>query len=439
MTTKSTVAIVGRPNVGKSTLFNRLVGRRQAIVHDRPGVTRDRIIGEATLGEQPVHLIDTGGLQMSEDILGLNDQVFLAVEESDLLLFLVDGKEGKNTADEEVWDALRRLGKPTVLVVNKSDVKAAQYNEADFFTLGIPSLVAVSAEHGLGMEDLHEAIAELLPHRAEEAPEQDLPALAIVGRPNVGKSSLLNRFVGSERALVSPVAGTTRDPIDSILEVNGVSYRLIDTAGIRRRSKVSGAAEELAVMMAKRQLDRAEIALLVLDAADGVTTGDLAIAGAAWDLGRAMVVLVNKWDLLDDEARERFDRDWPRLAELAFEPERVNLSALTGRSLDKVFPAVERARAAYRIKLATSEVNRLFQAAVSRHKAPAERGKPWNLLYATQVKSAPPTFVLFANRSMPRSAPYRRYLENFVRRELGLSGVPIRLKIKSRSRRAGTA
>ncbi|MCP4201744.1 MAG: ribosome biogenesis GTPase Der [bacterium] len=436
---RATVAIVGRPNVGKSTLFNRLVGRRQAIVHDRPGVTRDRITGPTTLGERPVHLIDTGGLQMSEDILGLNEQVFLAVEESDLLLLVVDGKEGRSAGDEEVWQALRRYGKPTVLVINKGDVKVAEANQAEFFALGISPQVLVSAEHGLGLEELHRAVAELLPEQAVEEGAPDLPSLAIVGRPNVGKSSLLNRFVGADRALVSPLAGTTRDPVDSILEVGETTYRLVDTAGIRRRSQVSGEAEELAVMMARRQLERAELALLVVDAADGITTGDLAIAGAAWDLGRAMVILVNKWDLVDEEARRRLDDSWPRLAELAFEPERVNLSAETGRGLDKVFPAVERVRVAYRVSLATSEVNRIFQRAVSRHQAPAERGKPWNLLYATQVKTGPPTFVLFANRSLPRNASYRRYLENFLRRELGLSGVPIHLKIKTRSRRGDSA
>ncbi len=435
MPVRATVAIVGRPNVGKSTLFNRLVGRRQAIVHDLPGVTRDRVTARTELGERPVHLIDTGGLQMGDDALGLNQQVFLAVEESDLLLLVVDGKDGLIAADREVWQALRRYGKPTVLVVNKGDVKAAVANESEFFELGVSPQILLSAEHGLGMPDLHEAAADLLPPAVEVEDEPEIPSLAIVGRPNVGKSSLLNRFVGADRALVSPVAGTTRDPVDSILTVGEATYRLIDTAGIRRRSQVSGEAEELAVMMARRQLERAELALLVVDAAAGLTTGDLAIAGAAWDMGRALVVLINKWDLIDEETRRQLEDSWPRLAELAFEPERVNLSAETGRGVDKVFPAVARALAAYRAELTTAEVNRIFQAAVSRHQAPAERGKPWNLLYATQVKKGPPTFVLFANRSLPRSNPYRRYLENYLRREVGLSGVPIRLKIKVRSRR----
>ncbi|MFQ5525981.1 MAG: ribosome biogenesis GTPase Der [Thermoanaerobaculia bacterium] len=437
MAIRATVAIVGRPNVGKSTLFNRLVGRRQAIVHDLPGVTRDRVTARTSLGDHPVHLIDTGGLQMAEDVLGLNSQVFLAAEESDLLLFVVDGKDGSTAADEEVWQALRRYGKNTVLVVNKGDVKTARENEAEFFAYGISPQVLISAEHGLGLPELHAAAADLLPEAIEETDEPEVPSLAIVGRPNVGKSSLLNRFVGSERALVSPVAGTTRDPVDSLLTVGETTYRLVDTAGIRRRSQMSGDAEELAVMMARRQLERAELALLVIDAAAGITTGDLAIAGAAWDMGRALVVLVNKWDLIDDEARKRLDDSWPRLEELAFGPERVNVSAETRRGVEKVFPAVARALEAFRAELSTSEVNRLFQTAVNRHQAPAERGKPWNLLYATQVKKGPPTFVVFANRSLRRASPYRRYLENFLRRQLGLHGVPIHLKIKVRSRRGG--
>ena len=433
MAIRATVAIVGRPNVGKSTLFNRLVGRRQAIVHDLPGVTRDRVTAETQLGDRPVHLVDTGGLQVKEDVLGLNEQVFLAVQESDLLLFVTDGKEGLTAGDQEVWEALRPMGKATILVVNKGDVKAAVYNEPEFYGLGISSQVLLSAEHGLGMGDLHEAAAELLPEAIEEDDDPEIPSIAIVGRPNVGKSSLLNRFVGAERALVSPVAGTTRDPVDSLLTVGEVTYRLVDTAGIRRRSQVSGDAEALAVMMARRQLERAELALLVVDASAGITTGDIAIAGAAWDMGRAMVVLVNKWDLIDEEGHRRFEESWPRMEELACGPERVNVSAETRRSVDKVFPTVARALKAYRTELSTSEVNEIFHRAVARHHAPAERGKPWNLLYATQVKKGPPTFIVFANRRLPRTSAYRRYLENFLRREVGLDGVPIHLKVKTRS------
>ncbi len=427
-----TVAIVGRPNVGKSTLFNRLLGSRKAIVHDQPGVTRDRITGLGEIEDgRPVLWIDTGGLVPGEDALGLNNQVLLAVEESDLLVLVVDGKEGLVAADEQVWSELRRFGKPTVLAVNKADTSAAQDAFHEFHALGIEPQILVSAEHALGIGDLREAMSRLLPE-GPEAAASTAPALAIVGRPNVGKSSLLNRLLGEPRALVSEQAGTTRDPVDSLLESGDRSYLLIDTAGIRRRSKVSGTPEELAVMMARRQVERADLALLVVDAAQGVTSGDLAIAGAVWELGRAAVVLVNKWDLLEGAARQRLEGSWPRLAEVLAGPRRVNVSALTGRGLDRVLPAVAATLEAYRRQLGTAEVNRLFQEAAQRHRPPAERGRPWKLYYATQVSTGPPTFMLFANRGLPRSSSYRRYLENTLRESLELAGIPARLVVRKR-------
>ncbi|MGB5573028.1 MAG: ribosome biogenesis GTPase Der [Thermoanaerobaculia bacterium] len=425
------VAIVGRPNVGKSTLFNRLLRQRKAIVHDQPGVTRDRITGQMELDDQgSVVLVDTGGLVPGDDLLGLNQQVLLAVEESDLLIFVVDGKEGLVPADETVWQALRAYSKPSILVVNKADTRAAQEGYFEFYRLGFDKQILVSAEHALGIGDLHDAIAEMLPP-AVEAEEIDAPHLAIVGRPNVGKSSLLNRMLGENRALVSPVPGTTRDPIDTLLTSDGEEYLLIDTAGIRRRSQVSGAPEELAVMMARRQLDRADVALLVIDASQGITSGDLAIAGTAWELGRPSVVLLNKWDLLNEKSRERLDETSQRLEELLASPPRVNISALTGRAVEKVLPAAAALLSLLDTRPGTSELNRILAAAVARHRAPHLAGKPWKLKYATQVSSAPPTFVVFANRRLPRQAPYRRYLENFLRRELGIWGIPIRLVIRT--------
>jgi GTP-binding protein len=428
-----TVAIVGRPNVGKSTLFNRLVGRRQAIVHDLPGVTRDRIVGLAQLdGDRPFQLVDTGGLVPGNDPLGLNRQVLLAVEESDLLLFVVDGKQGLVPADEEVWHRFRPYGKPAILVVNKGDTREARERFTEFYRLGIDRMLLLSAEHGGGVEDLRDALALALPE-ATAAPEADAPAVAIVGRPNVGKSSLLNQIAGRERALVSPQAGTTRDPVDTLIERGGGKrYLLIDTAGIRRRSQVTGVAEGLAVMMARRQIERANVAVLVVDAAQGVTSGDLAIAGSIWELGRAAVVAVNKWDLLDAERREALEDSWERLGRLLAEPARVNVSALTGRGVEKLFPAIDAALAAYTTKLGTGEVNRLFEQALARRHPPAVHGREWKLYYATQVSTAPPTFMLFANRTLARSDTYRRYLENRLRETLGLPGVPIRLVIRKR-------
>ncbi len=429
-----TVAIIGRPNVGKSTLFNRLVGRRQSIVHDLPGVTRDRIVGRAEMDDGlTVELIDTGGLVPGDDPLGLGDQVVLAIEESDLLLLLVDGKEGLVAADERVWEDVRRRGKPTVLVVNKGDTKAASEQFVDFYQLGLEHQLLLSAEHGRGIEELRQRVAELIPQEAEIPADDSIPSLAIVGRPNVGKSSLLNRLIGQPRALVSDVAGTTRDPVDTVLEWDGRSYRLIDTAGIRRRSQVSGVAEQVAVMFARRQIERADAVVLVVDAAAGVTSGDLQVAGAAWELGRGVVVAINKWDLLDAEARVDLEESWPRLEELLASPPRVNISALSGRRVDRLLPAVDTLLERLRLELPTSEINRLFERAIQAHHPPQYKGRPWRLYYATQVATAPPTFMLFANRSLERRDTYRRYLENRLRRELDLDGVPIRLVIRKRT------
>jgi GTP-binding protein len=433
MSLTAVVAIVGRPNVGKSTLFNRLVGRRQSIVHDQPGVTRDRIVGAVEFGDRPAQLVDTGGLVPGADPLGLGKQVELAIAESDLLLLLVDGKEGLVNADEKIWEKLRRLGKPTILVVNKADTRAAQSGFDEFYRLGVATQILVSAEHGLGISDLRDAIAAILPESVAAA-SPVAPPVAIVGRPNVGKSSLLNRLAGHERVLVSPVAGTTRDPIDTLIEREGRHYLLIDTAGIRRRSQATGAPEELAVLMAQRQIERADVGVLVIDAEQGVTGGDLAIAGAIWEAGRAAIVAINKWDLLDDVARERLDLSWPRLEELLASPQRVNLSCATGRGVEKLFPAIDSALLSFRTKLSTAEVNKLFEEATVRHRPPAEKGKPWKLYYATQVSSGPPTFMLFANRTMPRTHSYRRYLENTLREHLALQGVPVRLVIRARTK-----
>ncbi len=434
MSLAPTVAVIGRPNVGKSTLFNRLVGRRQAIVHDLPGVTRDRIVGRAEIDDDlSVELIDTGGLVPGDDPLGLGEQVFLAIEESDLLLLLVDGKQGLVAADERVWEDVRRRGKPTVLVVNKADTHAAQEQFGDFYQLGLEHQLLLSAEHGRGIEELRQVIAELVPREAETPPVDAIPSLAIVGRPNVGKSSLLNRMLGEPRALVSATAGTTRDPVDTLLTWNDRQYRIIDTAGIRRRSQVSGVAEQVAVMFARRQIERADAVVLVIDAAAGITSGDLSIAGVAWELGRGVAVALNKWDLLDAEAREDLEDGWPRLEELLASPPRVNVSALSGRRIDRLLPAVQTLLERLRLELTTSEVNRLFERAVQAHQPPQLKGRPWRLYYATQVATAPPTFMLFANRSLERSDTYRRYLENRLRRELDLDGVPVRLVIRKRT------
>jgi GTP-binding protein len=429
-----TVAIVGRPNVGKSTLFNRLVGKRQAIVHDLPGVTRDRITGIAALtGDRHVQVVDTGGLMLeADDPLGLSQQVFLAVEESDLLLFVVDGKSGLVSADEAVWERLRRSNKPVILVVNKADTREARERFPEFYSLGIGQQLLLSAEHGGGIEDLREALALAIPEQPE-GPAPEAPTVAIVGRPNVGKSSLLNKISGLPRALVSPVAGTTRDPVDTLVERDGKSYLLVDTAGIRRRSQTTGQPEELAVMMARRSIERAQVAVLVIDAAQGVTSGDMAIAGTIWELGRAAVLAMNKWDLLDEEGREKLERSTEKLDELLADPGRVNVSALSGRGVEKLWKPIDKALAGYNLRLTTGQLNRIFEAAIKKVSPPSLSGAPWKLYYTTQVAVAPPTFMLFANRLLPRNHHYRRYLENRLREELDLPGVPVRLVVRKRT------
>jgi GTP-binding protein len=363
------------------------------------------------------------------------------VAESDLLLLVVDGRDGLTPADEAVWQELRVTGKPTILVVNKGDTNEAQDRFVEFYRLGIDRQLLVSAEHARGIADLREAMVLALPEPppALTASLVDASPVAIVGRPNVGKSSLLNRIAGESRALVSPMAGTTRDPVDTLIEHDGKRYLLIDTAGIRRRSKVSEAPEELAVMMARRQIERARVVVLVVDASTGITSGDLAIAGSAWEIGRAVVVAVNKWDLLDEDGRERLDRSFPRLDQLLADPPRVNVSALTGRAIDKLFPAVDRALTAFETKLSTGEVNRMLETIVRKRRPPSIERTPWKLFYATQVSTGPPTFMLFANRPLQRGDSYRRYLENRVREELGLDGVPIRLVVRGKPPRGRAA
>jgi GTP-binding protein len=324
------------------------------------------------------------------------------------------------------------------VVVNKADVRGVREAAVEFHRLGLGDPFVVSSEHSQGIGELLEEIRRRLPAASAEPAEEaaaGAPPVAIVGRPNVGKSSLVNRLLGESRLLVSATPGTTRDPIDTLVERGGKRYLLVDTAGIRRRSRVSGTPEDLAVMLARRQIERSDVAVLVIDAEAGVTSGDLAVAGAIWDSARAAVVAVNKWDLLDDDSRQRLDLTWPRLAEVLAEPRRVNLSAASGRGVDKLFPLLDETLAAFRMDVQTAELNRLLERAVAAHSPPQLDGRPWRLYYATQVSSGPPTFMLFANRTLSLRDTYRRYLENRLRETLTLAGVPIRLVIRQREGR----
>ncbi len=437
------VVIVGRPNVGKSTLFNRLTASRRALVHDLPGVTRDRIVGEAlTSSDRRVTVIDTGGLLLGDEdrfVPLIRSQAEQAILDGDVVLFLLDGEAGPIPEDHEIAAYLRTLGVPVVAVVNKADRSGVELAAHEFHRLGLGAPVAVSAEHGTGMDGLWEAVEPILSDpeegdEAEEAPQEGEIQVAIIGRPNVGKSSLLNRLIGVSRVLVSEVPGTTRDAIDVVMERDGDRYRFVDTAGIRRKGRTDRGPEVLSVVMARRHLERADVCLLVVDAEEGITRQDAHVAGYAWDAGRAVAIVVNKWDLVEDrgDARAQIEDSIARHLKFIRHSPVVFLSALTGLGVHKLFPIMGSLYAAHRARHATSDLNRILKTAWER-RPPSMPGRTApNLFYTTQVGSGPPRFVLFTNLKIEPHFSYLRYLENTLREALGLEGVPIRVMIKAR-------
>jgi GTP-binding protein len=437
------VVIVGRPNVGKSTLFNRLAGRRQALTHDLPGMTRDRLTGIAELDDgRRYELTDTGGLEYGDTPMSafageIKEQAQRALRDADFILFVVDGAAGLLSEDRDIAQELRREAAKTVLVVNKTDRKDAEESVPEFWELGFDRMMPLSAEHGEGLDDLLDAIGEIVPPGEPEEGEDDESApvrVAIIGRPNVGKSSLLNKLTREERAVVSPISGTTRDAIDSEIERDGTRYLIIDTAGIRRKGKTTDEAEKLAVISARKAIERAEIALVMIDATEGVTAQDAHVAGYADEAGRAAMILVNKWDVgehaQDDskkfEEQLRFKLKFLDYAPLEF------ISAKSGRRVEKIFEKIDTIVAGYRKKYRTSELNAILEQAVTAHHPPAVRGKPRRFYYVTQLRSGPPTFALFSNVDEPLHFSYRRYLENQFREGLGLTGTPVHFVIRAR-------
>jgi len=437
------IVIVGRPNVGKSTLFNRLSGKRRALTHDLPGMTRDRLSGIVELDDgRRYELTDTGGLEYGDSPMSayageIREQAQRALRDADFILFLVDGADGLLSEDRDIAQDLRAEASRTVLVVNKIDRKDAEAAVNEFWELGFERVIAISAEHGAGTDDLEDAIAEVVPAESVEGETDDenAPArVAIIGRPNVGKSSLLNRLTQEERAVVSPISGTTRDAIDSDITRNGKPYVLIDTAGIRRKGKTTDEAEKLAVISARKAIERCDIALVMIDAADGVTSQDATVAGYADDAGKAALILVNKWDVdqhAQDDYKKFEDQARQKLKFLAYAP-LLFISAKTGRNVEKIFPKIDLIIEAYRRKFRTSELNTILERAVSAHNPPAVRGKPRRFYYVTQLKSSPPTFALFSNVYEPLHFSYKRYLENQIRDGLGLVGCPIHFVIRAR-------
>jgi len=438
------VVVVGRPNVGKSTLFNRLTRSRRALVHDLPGVTRDRIFGEAErLGGGMVTLVDTGGLLMEDEdtfVPLIRGQAESAIRDGDVVIFLLDGEAGPIPEDREISEYLRALGVPVVPVVNKGDRKGVDLQALEFHSLGLGEPVLISAEHGTGMDLLWEALDLHLPPVGEvevpEAENREQIPVAVIGRPNVGKSSLINCLLGDERLLVTEISGTTRDAVDTLLEKDGIRYQFVDTAGIRRKGKTDRGPEVLSVVMARRYLERADLCLVVVDADEGITNQDAHVAGYAWEAGRGVILVINKWDLVKDHGlgRERLEDQAGQHLKFMRHSPRVYLSALNGRGVHRLFPAMQNLHHAYRRRTSTTDLNRILSEAWEA-RPPAMSGKRApRLYYCSQVRHSPPHFVLFTNLPKDPHFSYMRYLENVLRKNLGLDGVPFRVIIRGRDR-----
>lgn len=446
------VALVGRPNVGKSTLFNRIAGQRLAIVEDLPGTTRDRLYAEAEWTAVPFTLVDTGGIDLTSgpdvgsgpDPLStasrqfrreIREQAQIAIDEADAVIFLVDAREGVTGGDEDVAEVLRRSRKPVILAANKADNQDRRLSAVEFYELGLGEPFPVSAIHGAGVGDLLDAVVENLPVTPESEEEDDTLKLAIIGRPNVGKSSLLNALLGQERAIVSDIPGTTRDAIDTRLVWEGEEVVLIDTAGIRRRGRVEQGIEKYSVMRAMRAIQRADVVVLVIDASQGVTAQDAHVASYALDELKGIMVVVNKWDLVEKDTHtmhEFTQRIRSELKFMDFAP-LLFISALTRQRVQKVIPIARHIQEERHVRIPTSEVNRIVQDAVVRHRQPSKTGRQLRFYYATQAKVAPPTFVFFANDAELVHFSYQRFLENQIRAFHPFEGTPIKMIFRNRS------
>lgn len=433
------VAVVGRPNVGKSTLFNRIVGRRMAIVEDVPGVTRDRNYALVTRFDKVFTLVDTGGFEPASHerlLTQMRDQSRLAMEEADVILFLMDGREGLTPADQDVAQMLRRIDTPVLFVINKVDGPGQEASANDFYSLGVDTLHLVSAEHGLGINDLVQEVLKALPETADPADEESETRLAVVGRPNVGKSSLVNRLLGFERMVANPVAGTTRDSVDTVFTFQRRKYVLIDTAGIRRKGRVSVKLEKFSVIQALKALDRCHLALVLIDAEEGITDQDLTIAGYAHERGRAVILVVNKWDLVakDHATMGQYIRDIRDSFKFLPDNPIHFVSAATGQRVSKIMSDVEKVSEEFSRRISTPELNKALKDAEISHPPPMYKGKRLKMFYITQVAVRPPTFVLFVSHADGIHFSYERYLVNSLRQAFGFVGCPIRLRFKDRER-----
>ena len=433
---KPVIAIVGRPNVGKSMLFNKLIGQRISIVEDTPGVTRDRIYGESDWNGRKFTLIDTGGIEPRTDsqILSfMREQAEIAIDHADVIVFLTDVKTGVTASDQEVANMLLRSGKPVVLAVNKVD-QGMSPDVYEFYNLGLGDPIAVSAVHGHGTGDLLDECVKYFPPETEEEEEDDAIQVAIIGKPNVGKSSLTNKILGQQRTIVSDVAGTTRDAIDSRFENDKGKYVFIDTAGMRKKSKVDEAIEKYSVLRAQMAIERSDVCLILIDATEGVTEQDTKVAGLAHEAGKASIIVVNKWDLVEkdgktmDKMRQDIRRD---LAYMTYAPI-LFISAMTGQRVDRLFELINYVNDQAATRITTGMLNNVLEDAQTRDQPPTDKGRRLKIYYVTQTGIKPPHFVFFCNDARLFHFSYQRYLENQLRSTFGLEGTPIKITIRQK-------
>ncbi|MFF2145511.1 ribosome biogenesis GTPase Der [Kitasatospora sp. NPDC058190] len=433
------LAVVGRPNVGKSTLVNRIIGRREAVVEDKPGVTRDRVTYEASWNGRRFKVVDTGGWEI--DVLGIDAMVAaqaeLGIEQADAVLFVVDATVGATDTDEALIKIIRRAGKPTVLCANKVDGPSTEAEAAYLWSLGLGEPYPVSALHGRGSGDLLDAVMSALPEAPPQTFGDAAPGgprrIALIGRPNVGKSSLLNKVAGEERVVVNELAGTTRDPVDEMIELGGKTWKFVDTAGIRRRVHLTAGADFYASLRTAAALEKAEVAVVLIDASETLAEQDTRIISMAVEAGRAVVVAYNKWDQLDEERRYYLEREIERdLVQVQWAP-RVNVSAKTGRHMEKLVPAIETALEGWETRIPTARLNAFLGELVAAHPHPIRGGKQPRILFGTQAGIRPPRFVLFASGFL--EAGYRRFIERRLREEFGFVGTPISISVRVREKR----
>ena len=435
---KPVVAIVGRPNVGKSTLFNALAGEKISIVKDTPGVTRDRIYADVTWLDKEFTMIDTGGIEPdSKDVIlsQMREQAQIAIDTADVILFLTDVRQGLTDADSKVADMLRRSGKPVVLVVNKVDSFEKYMPDVyEFYNLGIGDPVPVSAASRLGIGDLLDLVMEYFPEHEAGEEDDDRPRVAIVGKPNVGKSSIINRLLGENRVIVSDVAGTTRDAIDTVIVHDQKEYVFIDTAGLRRKSRIKEELERYSIIRTVTAVERADVVLMVIDAVEGVTEQDAKIAGIAHERGKGVIIVVNKWDTIEKNDRTMREYESRVRQVISYMPyaEIMYVSAVTGQRLNRLYDMIDMIIANQTMRIATGVLNEIMTEAVAMQQPPSDKGKRLKLYYITQVSVKPPTFVIFVNDKELMHFSYTRYLENKIREAFGFRGTPLRFIIRER-------